>query len=94
MQAVQAAIIAAAAEQHRQQLGRANHQKQQQDGSPDAAPPPAAATETPAADSAGLSTALDRTERLANSLGKMAATVEQLNAIPNHAFSIMLMAGG
>lgn len=35
---------------------------------------------------------LDRTERLASSLGKMVMTVEQLNEIP-HECSIMLMAG-
>lgn len=79
MQAVQAAIIAAAAEEAEAQTAAAN------------------------ADTAGSSDGddrqqslgplcLDRTERLANSLGKMAATVQQLNEIP-HECSIMLMAG-
>ena len=36
---------------------------------------------------------LDRTERLANSLGKMTATLERLNNSP-HDFDIILMAGG
>lgn len=84
MQEVQAAIIAAAAEETEAQTAAAN------------------------AGIAGRSSAgssdgddrqqslgplcLDRTERLANSLGKMAATVQQLNEIP-HECSIMLMAG-
>jgi len=36
---------------------------------------------------------LDRTERLACSLGRMVGVVEQLNALP-HEFQILLMAGG
>jgi hypothetical protein len=36
---------------------------------------------------------LDRTERLANSLGKMVWVVQQLNEM-DHGLSIMLMAGG
>jgi hypothetical protein len=42
---------------------------------------------------AGPPLVFDRSERLANSLGKMVATVERLNALP-HTFDIVLMAGG
>lgn len=77
MQAVQEALIAA---QVQKALTAQQQQQPQQEGegkqSRMAAPP----------------LVLDRSERLANSLGKMAATVEQLNALP-HTFSIVLMAG-
>lgn len=76
MQAVQEALIAAQV----QKALTAQQQQPQEEGEGKqgrmAAPP----------------LVLDRSERLANSLGKMAATVERLNALP-HTFSIVLMAG-
>lgn len=83
IQAVQAAIIAAAAEEAEAQTAAAN----------------AGISGSTAAGSSddrqqwlGPPLCLDRTERLANSLGKMVATVQQLNEIP-HECGIMLMAG-